>query len=47
MLAQFVIHAGGRQAVRSSLANEMAELREEQLAGDARPEDIHIYRRPA
>jgi hypothetical protein len=36
MLAQFVIHARGRQAVRSSLANEMAELREEQLAGDAK-----------
>ena len=36
MLAQFVIHARGRQAVRNSLANEMAELREEQLAGDAK-----------
>lgn len=36
MLAQFVIHARGRQAVGNSLASEMAELREEQLAGDAR-----------
>ncbi len=36
MLAQFVIHARGRQAVRNSLANELAELREEQLAGDAK-----------
>lgn len=36
MLAQFVIHARGRQAVRDSLANEIAELREEQLAGDAK-----------
>ena len=36
ILSQFVIHARGRQAVRNSLANEMAELREEQLAGDAK-----------
>jgi hypothetical protein len=36
MLARFVIHARGRQAVRNSLANELAELREEQLAGDAK-----------
>ena len=36
MLAQFAIHACGRQAVSNSLANERAELREEQLAGDAR-----------
>ncbi|MCD6021104.1 MAG: hypothetical protein K0R20_814 [Actinomycetia bacterium] len=36
MLAQFVIHARGRQAVGSSLANEMAELREDQLAGDTK-----------
>jgi hypothetical protein len=35
LLAQFVIHARGRQAVRNSLANEMTELREERLAGDA------------
>jgi hypothetical protein len=36
MLAPFVIHARGRQAVRNSLANERAELREEHLAGDAK-----------
>jgi hypothetical protein len=36
MLAQFVIHARGRQAVQNSLANERAELREERLAGDAK-----------
>ncbi len=36
VLAQSVIHARGRQAVRNSLANERAGLREEQLAGDAK-----------
>jgi hypothetical protein len=36
ILARFVIRARGRQAVQSSLANEMAELREEQFAGDAK-----------
>lgn len=35
LLAQFVIHARGRQAVRSSLANEWAELSREREHGDA------------
>jgi hypothetical protein len=35
ILAPFVIHARGRQAVRSSLANEWAELSREREHGDA------------
>lgn len=35
MLAQFVIHARGRQAVRASLANEWAEMSREREHGDA------------
>ena len=36
LLAQFVIHARGRQAVRSSLANEWADLSLEREQGDQR-----------
>ena len=36
MLAQFVIHARGRQAVKASLANEWAEIREERFVADAK-----------
>jgi hypothetical protein len=36
MLARFVIHARGRQAVRASLANEWAELSLEREQGDRR-----------
>ena len=35
LLAQFVIHARGRQAVRASLANEWAEMSREHERGDA------------
>ena len=35
LLAQFVIHARGRQAVQASLANEWAEMSREREQGDA------------